>query len=250
VTLLWILLATVLGSVGTVAAAAVFVGLPESWRRLAMGPLLCYATGILLATALLELLPHALATAAPAGVLRGVLGGLVLFFLVEWALRSRPADRRRDGAHRGGAAPLILVSDGLHNFVDGVIIASAFLASLPLGVVAALAVVAHELPQELGDMAILVDGGFSPARALWWNAVSASVAIPGALLAYVAFEPAVQVVPYALAVAAAGFLYIGLADLVPALDRRPGVAGIRAPLLLLLGVATVLLLGEEHGPVP
>ena len=143
----------------------------------------------------------------------------------------------------GAAGQLILVGDALHNFVDGAVIAAAFLSSVPLGIATGIAVIAHELPQEVGDFAILLDSGFSPRRALTWNLVSGGTTIPGALLAYVGLQQLPQFNATILALSAASFLYIGLADLVPGLHRRIGAeTGLGQLFLILAGVGTILLL--------
>jgi zinc and cadmium transporter len=131
----------------------------------------------------------------------------------------------------------------LQNFVDGAVIAAAFMSSVPLGVATGVAVIAHELPQEVGDFAILLENGFRRMRALKWNLISGSTTIPGALLAYVGLQQAPQFNATILALSAASFLYIGLADLVPGLHRRIGSeTGLGQLLLVLAGVGTILLL--------
>lgn len=246
-TLVWLMAAAVVGSVGTVLAAAGFLLLPDGWRRSLLAPLLSYATGMLLGTALLRLLPEAMMHAPVSRVMPVTLAGLVVFFLLERLVVLRHCHAEPGCATHGAAVPLVLLGDGLHNLVDGVVIGAAFVVSWSFGMATALAVVAHELPQELGDLAILLDGGLRPARALGWNAISASTTIPGALLAWYGLDWMQDAVPYVLAVAAASFLYIGLADLVPGLERPDEAARLRGPVLLLLGILTVVLLGEVHG---
>ncbi len=143
----------------------------------------------------------------------------------------------------GTAGQLILVGDALHNFVDGAVIAAAFMSSVPLGIATGIAVIAHELPQEVGDFAILLDNGFTRMRALKWNLISGSTTIPGALLAYIGLQQAPQLNAAILALSAASFLYIGLADLVPGLHRRIGAeTGLGQLFLILAGVGTILIL--------
>ena len=248
---LWILLFGVLASVGALAPAGLVLLLSEGVRARLTPYLLSFATGTVLATALIGLLPEAIEQASVRTVSFTVLGGVVVFFVLESLVIWRHAHADGHGhAHHPGEhqhalsaikpANLILIGDAFHNFVDGVAVAAAFLASPALGVATAVAVIGHEIPQELGDFVLLLEGGFSRAKALLWNGLSGLATLAGALLAYVALAQATWVVPYALAVAASGFLYIGLADLVPGLHGRRGAAsGILQFLMMLLGIAII-----------
>ncbi len=248
---LWILLFGVLASVGALAPAGLVLLLSEDVRARLTPYLLSFATGTVLATALIGLLPEAMEQASVRAVSFTVLGGVVVFFVLESLVIWRHAHADGHGhAHHPGEhqhalsaikpATLILIGDAFHNFVDGVAVAAAFLASPALGVATAVAVIGHEIPQELGDFVLLLEGGFSRAKALLWNGLSGLATLAGALLAYVALAQATWVVPYALAVAASGFLYIGLADLVPGLHGRRGAAsGILQFLMMLLGIAII-----------
>ena len=140
----------------------------------------------------------------------------------------------------GKAGALILVGDAFHNFVDGVVIAAAFLTSIPLGISASLAVIAHEVPQELGDIAILLDSGYSKTRAFLYNLISSLTTLPGALIAYFYLGTTKEAVPYVLAISAASFIYIALADLVPGMHQRVGAGtAARQIALILLGIGTI-----------
>ncbi len=248
---LWILLFGVLASVGALAPAGLVLLLSEDVRARLTPYLLSFATGTVLATALIGLLPEAIEQASVRTVSFTVLGGVVVFFVLESLVIWRHAHADGHGhAHHPGEhqhalsaikpATLILIGDAFHNFVDGVAVAAAFLASPALGVATAVAVIGHEIPQELGDFVLLLEGGFSRAKALLWNGLSGLATLAGAVLAYVALAQATWVVPYALAVAASGFLYIGLADLVPGLHGRRGAAsGILQFLMMLLGIAII-----------
>jgi zinc and cadmium transporter len=135
---------------------------------------------------------------------------------------------------------MILIGDALHNLVDGVVIAAAFLTSVPLGIAAAVAVVAHEVPQEVGDFGILLDAGYPPRKALIWNALSSSTTLVGAAVGYLWLAGAQWLLPYALAVAAASFIYIAIADLVPILHRQASRAAALGQLAMIIaGIATV-----------
>lgn len=147
----------------------------------------------------------------------------------------------------GRAAPLILIGDTFHNFVDGVAIAAAFLTSIPLGVAAALAVAAHEAPQEVGDFAILLESGYGRTKALTLNGLSSAATLPGAVAAYFWLGETREAVPYILALSAASFIYIATADLIPALHRRATPeAALRQLALLLAGVGTIALFRFGH----
>ncbi len=261
--LLWILLFGLLASVGSLAPAGLVLLLSESVRSRLTPYLLSFATGTVLATAIIGLLPKALELTSVRSVTFTVLGGIVIFFVLESLVIWRHAHGNapeHGHSHSHGLQPdvsgvsitehtkikagnLILIGDAFHNFVDGVAVAAAFLASPSLGIATAIAVIGHEIPQEIGDFVILLASGFSRAKALLWNGLSGLATLAGALVAYVTFGQATEVVPYALAVAAAGFLYIGLADLVPGLHGRMGAAGgVVQFLMMLAGIATIAMI--------
>jgi zinc and cadmium transporter len=140
------------------------------------------------------------------------------------------------------SAAVVLVGDGFHNFVDGAVIAAAVMTSIPLGLSAAVAVTAHEIPQEIGDFAVLLHAGYSRRRALVLNALSGMSSVVGAVLAFVAFDVVPKTLPYFLALAAASFLYVAMADLIPGLHRgRTDASSLRQVLLIGAGVATLLI---------
>jgi zinc and cadmium transporter len=226
----WILLFCLLGGLLSALAAAVFLVLRESLRLPLLPHLISFATGALLGAALLGLLPHALESAGeldthviPLTVLLGLLGFFLLEKLVLWRhchvdhCEVHAPDRPEQ---RNSAGVLILVGDGLHNFLDGVLIAGAFLTDIHLGVVTSLAVVAHEIPQEVGDFAILLHSGYTRGRAFLYNILASLTTVIGGLLAYYALQDLAAVLPYVLAVAASSFIYIAVADLIPTLHAR------------------------------
>jgi zinc and cadmium transporter len=149
--LIWILDASLLTIAAMLGAAGLVLAVREGVRARLLAHLLSYAVGTLLGAAFLGLLSHALEHGAPKAILGPALSGIVLFFVLEKLVRWRHCHEGRCEAH-AAAGPLVLVGDALHNFVDGVVIAAAFVTALPLGVATTLAVVAHELPQELGDL--------------------------------------------------------------------------------------------------
>lgn len=237
--LLWIIIFSILGSIGAVAGAALFLVFPESIRKMLVPSLISYATGTLLGAAFLGMIPASLEQAPAIMVMASVLAGMVLFFVLEKFVLWRHCHEDECEMH-GRAGPLILIGDAFHNFVDGVVIAAAFLTSIPLGMATAFAVIAHEVPQEIGDFAILLDNGYSRTKAFILNSLSAAATLPGAVAAYFWLSEVSQVMPFILALSAASFIYIAVADLIPGLHRQTAfAAAIRQLILLLAGIGTI-----------
>lgn len=238
--LLWIIGFSVLGSVGAVAGAALFLFFPEGIRKVLVPCLVSYATGTLLGAAFLGMIPNALEQAPATTVMATVLAGMVMFFALEKLVIWRHCHEIECEVH-GRAAPLILIGDAFHNFVDGVVIAAAFITSIPLGITTALAVIAHEVPQEVGDFGILLDSGYSRGKALLFNGLSSLTTLPGALAAYFWLAETRDAVPAILAISAASFIYIAAADLIPTLHRQATpLASLRQLVLLLAGIGTIV----------
>ncbi len=222
----------------TIAVSAFsFVGVKERFFNKRILSFVSFATGALLAVAFLDLIPEA---AEEVGKIAFglVLFGVLLFFIMEKMIYWYHCHKRKCGVHT--FTYLNLAGDSIHNFVDGVIIASSFLASIPLGLATTVAVIAHEIPQEMSAFAILVYGGFSRQRALAFNFLSALAAIAGALFAYFFAQQTAQFSVFVLPVAAGGFIYIAGADLLPELHRQaePKTTVTQA-LLILFGIAVV-----------
>lgn len=253
--LAWIILVTALGGAVSALAASIFLLSPQSVRVRALPHLVSFATGALLGAALLGLLPHALEGAGPGAAHRiglTLLIGLLIFFVLEKMLLWRhchqevceghsPHDEHAHAKNRAAAsASLVLIGDGFHNILDGVLIAAAFLTDVHLGIVTSMAVIAHEIPQEVGDFAILLNGGMSRSRALALNLLTSLTSVIGGVAAYYSLSGTQRVLPYAVALAASSFLYIAVADLIPGLHRRvdPG-SGIKQFILISLGVAVI-----------
>jgi zinc and cadmium transporter len=243
------------GSVGAIFLAAAFLVLPSQVRSTVLPALIGYATGTLIGAAFLGLLPEAIERGPTQAVLATAMAGVFAFFLLEKLLIWRHYHQvdahhhhpPEEGHEHVGAAvgPLLLLGDGVHNFVDGIVIAITFAISVELGVAASVAIVVHEVAQEVGDFAILLDAGYRPGRALAWNTISGLPTLLGAGLAYAFAEQLESLTPYAMAVAAATFLYIGMADLIPTLHRRVGaVATLSQLVLMAAGVGTILLIGS------
>jgi zinc and cadmium transporter len=227
-TLLLIVLATVAGGVLSVLiAAAVTVGTLSRVVR----HLVSLSTGILLGTALLDLLPEAFeGHTEPHSLFVALLAGLLFFFLLEKAELYRHGHHHEGDAHQhqhgfdeeqaGRGGWTVLLGDSIHNFCDGLIIAAAFLADVRLGVITSIAVITHEIPQEVGDYIVLLNAGLSRARALAYNAASGLAAVLGGVLGYFVVGPWTELFPYLLVVAASSFIYVAVADLIPQLQHR------------------------------
>lgn len=241
------LLFGLLGSAGAMIGAALLLAFPDAMRRRLLPCLLAYATGTLLGAAFLGMLPKALEKAVPVAVTGTVLAGIVAFFILEKLILWRHCHDQDCEAHGHQGGALILLGDAFHNFVDGVVIAAAFLTSPALGVATALAVIAHEIPQELGDFAILLHSGLGKARAFAYNLVSSLATLPGVLLGWYWLAEVRQAIPFVLAVSAASFIYIAVADLVPGLHRRTGARAVAGQTLLILaGIGTIALFRFGH----
>lgn len=241
--LVWILGFSFLASLGVIAGAAMLLLFPDGIRRTLVPCLVSYAAGTLLGAAFLAMIPAGLETNQPVAITGTVLAGIVIFFILEKLVIWRHCHEGDCPSEHGRAAPLIIIGDAFHNFVDGIVIAAAFLSSMELGVAASIAVIMHEFPQEVGDFAILLDSGYSKPRAVVMNGLSASTTIPGALAAWLWLGSMHGAIPFILAISAASFIYIATADLIPELHRRTASGtSLRQLALLLGGIATITVL--------
>ena len=251
-TLVWILAATVGGGVlSVIAAAALALNARASWVPV----LISYAVGTLLGAVFLELLPQAFERAdSLEGMALTILAGILLFFVMEKLVLWRHCHVAQCEAHDPPLAPhhdhgrsgmMIMIGDTFHNFVDGVLIAAAFLANHELGIVTAIAIIAHEIPQEVGDFLILLHSGYSKGRALIFNMLSSAAMVLGGAIGYLALQSVEHWIPPLLGLAAASMLYVSVADLIPGLHKRPELlATLQQVVLITLGVATIWLVGE------
>jgi zinc and cadmium transporter len=245
-TLLLILGASLFGGVLSVALAASVLTLRPARLERAVPRLISFSTGTLLAAALLGLIPHAAHALPTSTVAPTILVGLLTFYLLEKLLVWRHCHRHDCDVHASSGA-LLLVGDAVHNFVDGVIIAGAFLESTPLGAATALSTVAHEVPQELGEFVVYLHGGATRRRALALNALTSLTSVVGALLGYWFLSELRGISPYLLSFAAAGFLYVALADLVPAQRGKTSLAlTLVDSLLVAVGVGVIALVAHGH----
>lgn len=216
--------------------------------------LVSFATGAILGTVFLHLLPEVMEHSENplvGSVL--ILAGMMLAFCIEkfihWHHCHRTEHDDDHGHHTHPLGSLILIGDGIHNFIDGMLIVSAYLVSIPVGVATTIAVVLHEIPQELGDISLLLHSGFSRKSAILWNTVSACTALLGAAIAYF-FEARVSGLEfYLLPIAAGNFLYIATTDLIPELHKetRLGKTLVQVALLALgMGMMAFIALNASH----
>lgn len=248
--LAWIIAATLLGGVLSVVAAAAFA---FNAKLNQVPVLISYAVGTLLGAVFIELLPHAFGMADSLEEMAvTILFGILLFFILEKLVLWRHCHQEECEAHdphptphdHGRSGMMIMIGDTFHNFVDGVLIAAAFLANTELGIVTSLAIIAHEVPQEVGDFLILLHSGYSKTRALILNMLSSAAMVLGGVLAYYALQTTQQWIPSLLGLAAASMLYVSVADLIPGLHRRPQIRDtVQQVVLIALGVATIWLVG-------
>lgn len=261
-TLAWIILATVIGGVASVLAAWMISARASAAQ---VPVLISYAVGALLGAAFIELIPHAFNRSDNLQVTAAtLLGGLLLFFILEKLVLWRHCHIEQCEAHdphddhappttavpaahqhdHGRSGTMILIGDTFHNFVDGVLIAAAFLADTQLGIVTAIAIIAHEVPQEVGDFLILLHSGFTKQYAFALNLLSSAAMVLGGVLAYFMLQTLDSWLNVFICLAAASMLYVAVADLIPGLHRRPEIrATIQQVALIALGIATIWLVG-------
>ncbi|MGE3959487.1 MAG: ZIP family metal transporter [Vicinamibacterales bacterium] len=233
---------SLLGTFGGLVVASALLLFNASLRTRLVPWLVSYAVGTLLGAALLALLPEALAELSPQRVFGSLLAGIVVFFMLEKLVLLRHC--HTDDCHvHGAAAQLVIFGDAFHNFIDGAIISAAVLTSVPLGVNTAIAIAAHEIPQEVGDIAILLHSGYSRRRALILNVASGAAGIAGALLGYSMVSVLPHLRPYVLAFSSASMLYIAMSDLIPDLHRGTvDRNSLRQVVLIAAGIGTVVVL--------
>jgi zinc and cadmium transporter len=252
-TLLYIVFATFVGGVlSVVVAASLTVGVLTRVVR----DLVSLSTGVLLGTALLNVLPEAFESkASPQSLFATLLAGLMFFFLLEKAELYRHQHHHEGDEHhhhhgfdrlqagRGGWS--VLLGDSIHNFCDGIIIAAAFLTDVRLGTVTALAIIAHEIPQEVGDYIVLLNAGLSRRKALLYNAASGLAAVLGGVIGYFIVGPWEALFPYLLVIASSSFVYIAVADLIPQLQHRLSLKDTAAQLAWLAGGLLIIVIATR-----
>ena len=249
--LVWIIVSSIAGGVLSVLGAAL-VALNASARRY-IGAMVSYAIGALLGAVFLDILPEAIELSTNVSALSGtVLFGILLFFVLEKLVLWRHCHHEHCEAHdvedsehvhdHGRSGMMIMVGDTFHNFVDGIIIAAAFLTDVHLGMVTALAIIAHEIPQEIGDFAILLHSGYSKSKALQLNLISSFASVAGGVLGYFVLLTMQSWIPTLLALAAASMIYVAVADLIPGLHKRAQLRDtVQQVALIALGVFSIWL---------
>ncbi len=238
---------SLLGSCGGLLVASSFFLFSPSVRTKLVPWLVSYAVGALLGVALLALLPEALAELSPQAVFSTLLAGILIFFVLEKLVLLRHCHTDECQVH-GATAPLVFVGDAFHNFLDGAIICTAVLTSVPLGINTAIAVAAHEIPQEVGDVAVLLAAGYSRSQALMLNIVTGVSGILGAIVAFTAVEVVPGIRPYVLAISSASLLYIAMSDLIPDLHRGTiDASAIRQVILIAAGIGTIVFFEQVIG---
>lgn len=263
-----IIIFTALGGVLSVLAASVFLLLPENTQAKVLPHGVSFATGALLAVAFWGLIPHAFEEVGVEHIqsLSGtIMLGLLVFFILEKLLIWRhchsescevhsDAQEHHHGHSHGHSAhrstgSMIIIGDSIHNFVDGVLIGAAFLTDVKLGIVTSLAVAAHEIPQEVGDFAILLHSGYSKSKALLYNVLASLTTVIGGVLAYYSLADLHDSLPYFLAMASSSFIYIAVADLIPTLHQKTEIkTSLKQIVLIFAGVCLIVSLhGVAHG---
>jgi zinc and cadmium transporter len=253
-----LLILVFLGSVGALAGGILLL-FNKSLKDTLIHILVPFAAGALLGATFFELLPEAMHHAEEAhesgqeiNIFIWVLLGIMFFYLLERGIHWLQYHRKeRTGAHKGTIVPLIIIGDSVHNFVDGMAIAVTFLVDPAIGVLTTIAVAAHEIPQEIGDFAVLLHEGLSAKKVFLYNLLSALLAVLGAVIVILVGESLEWIFPYALALTGGFFIYIALSNLLPAIhsEEKKGYAFYET-LFLLLGVfviwGAITLLGEAH----
>ncbi len=246
-TLAWIVGASLAGGLLSIGLAAAFaLTVRAAWVPM----LVSFAIGALLGAAFLEVIPHAFERLDAHTAALTILAGIFVFFIMEKLVLWRHCHTEDCEAHdqhaadhdHGRSGTMILVGDTVHNFIDGVLIAAAFLESTQLGVITAIAIVAHEIPQEVGDFLILLHSGYSKARAMVLNMISSLASLVGGVIGYFALQSVSGAVPYLLGIVAASMIYVAVADLIPGLHKRTELrATVSQALLIALGVGSIAL---------
>jgi len=254
----WIIVFSLLGGVLSVLAASVYLLINDEYQKKLLPHTVSFAIGALLGAALLALLPHALLVDESVDfhdlgltILIGLLGFFLLEKMVLWRhchsshceVHAPEVNTSSEHGHqheKDASGTLIIIGDAVHNLVDGVLIAAAFMTNVDLGIVTALAVAAHEIPQEIGDFAILLNSGFKRKRALFFNILASMATLVGAVLAYYSLQSMQHALPYILAIAASSFIYIAVADLIPGLHKKTELREtLQQITLIALGVITI-----------
>lgn len=235
----YILIAVLLGNIGSVMIASLLLNISSNRLMRLSKHINAFAGGTLLGAAFIGMLPNAVLLGGYQ-VSYAILGGILFFFLIEKVMLWRICADEHCDRHSKAGALMLMIGDSFHNFLDGIVIAAAFLHSSSFGSVVALSVFAHEIPQEVADFGVMIKSGFSKKKALFYNLFSGFSAIIGALMAWYWGVYTQMAMPVILALSAAGFIYIALADLIPELHRRSSFSQSFTQFLLLLAGISVI----------
>ncbi len=237
----YILIAVLVGNIGSVLLASIMLSIGSEHLQKLATHINAFAGGTLLGAAFIGMLPNAVKLAGYQ-ISYAILGGILFFFVIEKIMLWRICADQNCDRHSKAGALMLMIGDSFHNFLDGIVIAAAFLHSPSFGVVVALSVFAHEIPQEIADFGVMLKAGFSKQKAIMYNLFSGLTAIAGALLAWYSGVYTQKAMPYILALSAAGFIYIALADLIPELHRKTNAhQSIVQFLLLIAGISVILI---------
>lgn len=237
---LYILLALLIGSIGSVGLAALLLLVSDSKMQEISELLVSLAGGTLLGAAFLGMMPKASSMLAPDLVFELMLVGVLLFFVLEKIILWRTCQNKDCERHHDASAQLILIGDGFHNFIDGIVIVAAFHTSIAFGIAVSVSVFAHEVPQEIADFGILLKNGYTRKKALIYNMLSGGTALIGGLLAYYTIDAMKSIVPYVLAFSASSFIYIALADLVPQMHKSTKISRSLVQISLIIAGITII----------
>ena len=240
--IVYIIGALLVSSVGSVSIAGSLLFFSENKLDKISNWLLTLAGGTLLGAAFLGMLPKAMHLGEKSETIFTVtLVGILFFFIIEKIILWRTCGNKNCERHRNVSAPLILLGDGLHNFIDGIIITAAFFTSVKFGLIVAISVFAHEIPQELADFGILINNGYTKVKALKYNIISGLTTLVGGIIAYITLDWATKLIPWVLAISAASFIYIALADLVPQMHQKTNIKNsVLQVILIISGVLIIL----------
>lgn len=241
--LLTIIIAILLGSILSIVLSGSLLLLNNKRLDKISNALVSLAGGTLLGAAFLGMMPKAVSLLPGQKVFMIVLAGIIVFFIIEKLILWHTCHNKNCERHQGATAPLILIGDAFHNFIDGVVIAAAFSASEAFGIAVTFSVFAHEIPQEVADFGILIRSGYSRRKAMLMNLLSGLSALPAGILAYYALQTAQNLIPWFLAFSAASFIYISLADLFPQMHKKTNLlASLQQLLLILSGIGMIVLI--------
>ncbi len=216
--LIWIILATIIDSLTALVGVFSLWMKQKSFKKILIS-LVAFSTGALLSGAFFHLIPEALDALTPLAAFTYVMVGFIIFFLIERFLHWHHCHDGKCDVHP--VSYLILVGDGIHNLIDGIIIGVSFFVNIPFGIITTLLVIGHEVPQELGNFGILVYSGWSKTKSLIYNLLAQLTCVIGGILSYFLSNSVEGIVPFILPFAAGGFIYIAASDLVPELHKEP-----------------------------